>query len=90
MLECNVICKIHFLVFDENGNEHPLTAKDKGYATVMETSYELSGGVVKARVKATKVFGFEDNKVEEPLSLKGLLEASWSYLKDLADAVSKK
>lgn len=86
----NAGAKIHFLVFDENGNEHPLTAKDKGYATVMETSYELSGGVVKARVKATKVFGFEDNKVEEPLSLKGLLEASWSYLKDLADAASKK
>lgn len=50
--------RIKFKVYNEFGEEHPVS----GEATVSEVEYDLSGAVVKARVKATKVFNESKNE----------------------------
>ena len=72
----NTGSKIRFAVFDENGNEHPLTANDKGYATVMEVSYELSGAVVKAKVKATKNFNTSSTTITDNIDANKMWEVA--------------
>jgi hypothetical protein len=44
--------KIAFIVYDEYGEIHPMS----GYGTVREVTYDISGAVVSANVKVTKVF----------------------------------
>ena len=72
----NDSAKIHFMVFDENGREHPVSANNTGYAVVTEVTYEISGAVVKARVKATKNFNYTESNTTENTDSNSLQEQS--------------
>lgn len=69
MAFCNndVNAKIYFRLFTEFGEEHPITAGNENnrYATVTSVSYDLSGAVVRASVKATQVY---NTKVEQKIA----------------------
>jgi hypothetical protein len=59
--------KIAFIVYDEYGEIHPMS----GYGTVREVTYDISGAVVSANVKVTKVFNsieVSDNNNAAPAS----------------------
>lgn len=57
--------KINLRIFTEFGEEHPITKVEMNrFATVQSVSYDLSGAVIKASVKATLVFN-DEKEVEK-------------------------
>lgn len=56
--------KINIRIFTEFGEEHPITRVEMNrFATVQSVSYDLSGAVIKASVKATLVFNSDNKEV---------------------------